>query len=285
MTKLAQGVCDDRFSSPLRPRHLHGSAYHLEVLYGNTLISAGPDGALIVDVVETPQAEPIEQAVDSLAPGSQRYLVNTHAHLDHTAGNSLLGRKMPIIAHAKARPRMQSEQHIVTGIQKSQPALPAHALPVITFERSLSFHLNGEEIRMLHFPHGHTDNDIVVWLPASKVIHLGDMFWPDQLPFVDVDNGGSVKGLIRNIEDILGMIPPDTAVIPGHGPLSPVEALRRYHIMMVETVAFIEGQMENGRSKAQITANFPERWASWQSDFIPAATWIEIVMVSLEKEK
>lgn len=246
---------------------------------GNVGVSAGPDGILIVDDQFAPLADKIRAALGEIAAGELAFVVNTHWHPDHTDGNRVFGAEAPIVAHQNVRQRLSTRQELFGQVH--EPA-PAEALPVITFGDSLSIHFNGEEIRAIHLPHGHTDGDIAVWFMGSNVIHMGDQFFNGMLPFIDLASGGDVEGYARNVAAVLERLPADTRVIPGHGPLGTVEDLRRSHTMLEETIAAVRDGIAAGRTLEEIqAAGLPEPWGDWAWPFITAETWIAVVHASL----
>lgn len=113
-------------------------------------------------------------------------------------------------------------------------------------------HLNGEDIRALHFPSGHTDGDSVIFFPKSNVVHMGDDFVTYGFPFVDLSGGGSVQGMIAALEDIMPKLPADVKVIPGHGPISSLEDVRRYVSMLKDTRGVVEAGIKQGKSLDQL---------------------------------
>jgi glyoxylase-like metal-dependent hydrolase (beta-lactamase superfamily II) len=154
----------------------------------------------------------------------------------------------------------------------------------VTYDTTVSLHFNGEEIRVVHFPAGHTDGDSVIFFTSSNVIHLGDDFFAARFPFVDLDNGGSVEGLTRNIAEIISKAPAGVKLIPGHGPLSTIEDLRAYHSMLVETTELVRTRLRAGRTLEQARAEgLPDRWKEWGSGFVNTQQWIETVYRSLQK--
>jgi cyclase len=164
------------------------------------------------------------------------------------------------------------------------PASPKEALPVITYAQSVSIHFNGEEIRVMHLPAGHTDGDSAVLFTASNVAHLGDHFFAGRFPFVDIDSGGSVQGLTRNIADLIARLPAGVKIIPGHGPLSTIDDLKTYHRMLTATTDHVRRQIDAGRSAEQIkAAGLPEEWKSWGTGFINQDRWIDTVHRSLTR--
>ena len=259
-----------------------GNIYMLEGSGGNIGVSAGNDGILIVDDQYAPLAEKIRAALKGINQGKLKFVLNTHWHGDHTGGNATFGPEAPIIAQENVRKRLMTAQHIRgNDIAPS----PAEALPVITFQDSVSVHFNGEEIRVIHYPHGHTDGDSVIFFTKSNVVHMGDDFFAGRFPFVDLESGGSVQGMTAGVEKVLAQIPADAKVIPGHGPLSDVNGLKAYHRMLVETAAVVQKQIKARKTLEQIQAQgLPAEWKEWGSGFIDTKTWIETLYNSLTQK-
>lgn len=262
-----------------------GNVYLLEGAGGNIGVSVGPDGILIVDDQFAPLADKIRASLKTLGQGKLRFILNTHWHGDHTGGNAAFGPEASIIAHDNVRKRLSTEQYSAFFKSKIPPS-PKEALPVITFDQSLSVHFNGEEIRVIHFPNGHTDGDSIVFFTSSKVVHLGDDFFSGSFPFVDVDSGGSVEGLAKNIGEVITKIPADAKLIPGHGPISSLDDLKAYHRMLVETTAIVRQKIEARKTLDQIKAEgLPAEWNSWGKGFIKTDQWLELVHRSLTAKK
>ena len=258
-----------------------GSVYMLEGAGGNIGVSVGADGILIVDDQFAPLADKIRAALKTLGEGKLKFVLNTHWHGDHTGGNAQFGPDASIIAHDNVRKRLATEQKI---FNEKVPASPKEALPVITFDNSLSVHFNNEEIRAIHFPHGHTDGDSVIFFTGSNVVHMGDDFFAARFPFVDLENGGNVVNLAKNVGEIIGRLPIGVKIIPGHGPLSTADDLKLYHRMLVETIDIVRKQAAAGKTLEQIkAAGLPETWKSWGTGFIKTDQWIELIYKSLNK--
>ena len=269
----------------MKATKVSGNVFMLEGVGGNIGVSVGPDGILIVDDQFAPLADKIRASLKELGQGKLRFILNTHWHGDHTGGNVAFGPEAPIIAHDNVRKRMATEQKS-EFFKSTTPASPKEALPVITFNQTLTVHFNGEEIRAIHFPHGHTDGDSVVFFTTSNVVHLGDNFFAGRFPFVDLESGGSVEGLAKNIGEIIVKIPEGAKLIPGHGPLSTVEDLKIYHRMLLETTGIVRGKIADGTTLAQIKSEgLPEEWKTWGTGFIKTEMWLELIYLSLTARK
>lgn len=266
---------DDYANVKIKATQVAAGVYMLEGRGGNIGVSAGPDGILIIDDQYAPLADKIKAALKELNSGELKFVLNTHWHGDHTGGNAIFGKEATIVAHRNVRQRLMTEQR--RGERITPPA-PKEAWPVITVDSSLSIYFNNEEIRVRHFPQGHTDGDCVVLFVNSNVVHMGDAFFVARFPFVDHVSGGSVAGLIKNIEKVIGMLPPDVKIIPGHGPLSTLDDLKSYHQMLTETTAIVRQNMTGGRSLEEVKAQgLPEKWKDWGVGFISTESWIETI--------
>ncbi|MDX1624114.1 MAG: MBL fold metallo-hydrolase [Gemmatimonadota bacterium] len=250
---------------------------------GNVGVSSGTDGVLMVDDKIAPLAEELQAALAGVSEQLLVFLLNTHWHHDHTGTNPAFGPEALIVAHDNVRKRLSTDQRLG---ERTFEAMPPEGLPVLTFDRSLSIHFNGEEIRAIHLPRGHTDGDVAVWFTESNVIHMGDQFFNGIFPFVDLATGGDVEGFTANVAKVLEKIPADAAVIPGHGPLGTVEDLREFHRMLVETTGFVRDAIAAGSSLEEIRAEgLPAEWEGWAWEFISEETWIGIVHASLTRSE
>jgi glyoxylase-like metal-dependent hydrolase (beta-lactamase superfamily II) len=258
-----------------------GNVYMLEGAGGNIGVSVGPDGILIVDDQFAPLADKIKTALKTLGEGKLKFVLNTHYHGDHTGGNVVFGPDAPIIAQTNVRKRLSEEQKS-KFFNRTTPPSPKEALPVITFDQSVSVFFNGEEIKVIHFPHGHTDGDSVIFFTGSNVVHMGDDFFNGRFPVVDLEAGGDVEGMTKNVGDILSKLPAGVKIIPGHGPLSDVAGLKAFHRMLVETTDMVRKRMAAGKTLDQIKAEgLPEEWKAWGRGFIKTEVWLTLVYNSL----
>ena len=270
----------------MKATKVSGNVYMLEGAGGNIGVSVGDDGILIVDDQYAPIADKIKASLKEIGADKKlRFILNTHWHGDHTGGNVVFGPEAPIIAHDNVRKRMATEQKS-EFFKRTTPAAPKEALPVVTFNQNLTVHFNGEEIRAIHYPHGHTDGDSVIFFTTSNVVHLGDNFFAGRFPFVDLDSGGNVEGLTKNIAEIIEKIPAAAKLIPGHGPLSTIDDLKTYHSMLIKTTDIVRQKIAAGKTLEQIkTESLPDEWKSWGTGFIKTDMWLELVYRSLTAKK
>jgi glyoxylase-like metal-dependent hydrolase (beta-lactamase superfamily II) len=243
---------------------------------GNIGVSVGADGVLLVDDQFEPLVPKIEAALKGVSDKPVRFVLNTHYHGDHTHGNKVFGLRATLIAHDNVRKRMAATDDF-DG--KPGTKAPKHALPIVTFDKEVSVHLNGEEIRGIHFPSGHTDTDTIVHFKGSNVVHMGDDYFNGAFPYVDLEGGGSVKGYLRAIEGVLAQVPDDVKIIPGHGPLATKVDLRGYLAMLKETTAIVEKGLQQGQTAEQLKAAkvLAAFDAKWGGGFIKTNDWIDTI--------
>ena len=246
---------------------------------GNLAVYAGSDGIFLVDDQFAPLTDKIRAAIAQLGDAPIRFVFNTHWHGDHTGGNENLGRAGAlIVAHDNVRVRMATEQ-ISEIWNRTTPPSPAVALPVVTFEGEVSFHLAGEEIRAFHVPPAHTDGDAVVHFRRSNVIHTGDIFFNGLYPFVDTDSGGHIDGVIAACEEILELCDANTRIIPGHGPLASRDDLVTYHDLLRTIRDRIADRIARGETLEQVQAAHPTaEWdGSWGQAWLTGEKFTEIL--------
>jgi glyoxylase-like metal-dependent hydrolase (beta-lactamase superfamily II) len=255
-----------------------GNVYMLEGAGGNIGVSAGPDGILIVDDQFAPLADKIREALKGIGNHKLRFILNTHWHGDHTGSNAVFGPEATIIAQTNVRRRLEGGGVVVGN--KVDP-VTKEALPVITFDESLSIYLNGEEIKAMHVPSGHTDGDSVIYFTGSNVVHMGDQFFNGMFPFIDLDSGGSVDGYVKNVATVIEKLPAGAKIIPGHGPLATIDDLKMFHRMLVETIGFVQKRMHDGKTPEQIKAEgLPAEWKPYGNGFINEGDWIDFIVKS-----
>jgi glyoxylase-like metal-dependent hydrolase (beta-lactamase superfamily II) len=254
---------------------------------GNIGVWHGADGIVVVDDSLAPLAPRVLEEIRRIAEGPIRFVINTHWHPDHTGGNELLGRSGGIIfAHDNVRTRMSEEQFIGLVDMRIPPS-PAASLPAVTFDESLSLHLNGDRLDVVHVNDAHTDGDAVLWWRAANVVHTGDVYVSGSFPFVDLDSGGTLAGLVAAVETILARVDDATIVIPGHGPVSNRRELTEYRDMIVTIGRRIREGVEHGRNLDEVLASRPtaEYDARYGQGFITPTRLVGILYRDLTRPK
>lgn len=258
----------DRFANvEIQTLKVTDNIYMLIGAGGNIGVSNGDDGMLMIDDQFEPLADKIKASLAAINPEAPTFLLNTHYHGDHTGGNVAFGEDSIIMAHKNVRVRL------ING--DTQGNFPESALPVITYTDAASIHFNGEEIALIHTGASHTDGDTMVHFTESNVLHMGDNFFRDRFPYVDLGAGGSVKGLIKTINLVLEMVDEDTKIIPGHGDLATKADLARKLEMLESTSATVKTGIAAGKSEEEIVAmGVDEKYKGWAWAFINEQRWL-----------
>lgn len=242
--------------------------YMLEGAGGNIGLSVGEDGAFVIDDQFAPLSGKIMAAIKKASPSPIRFVLNTHWHGDHTGGNEAFQQVGAIIvAHDNVRKRLK--EGLKREASKTPPARPA-ALPIITFNDEVSFFWNGQDIRVRHPAPAHTDGDLVVYFESANVVHTGDVFFNGGYPFIDIESGGSLNGVIAAQENILARINDETKIIPGHGKLASKIDLAEYLAMLKDVKSRIAALIDRGLNEEAVLKADPlkDLNAKWGSGFI-----------------
>ena len=289
---LAAGIAaaqDQDFSKvEMKVSKVAGTVYMLEGAGGNIGASVGDDGIVIVDDQYAPLAEKIQAALKGITDKPVRFIINTHYHRDHTGGNAYFQKQAPIIAHDNVRKRLETGGSAGNGssFHMENKPQPKEALPIITFDHDVTVHLNGEDIRTLYFPAGHTDGDSIIFFPKSNVVHMGDDFVTYGFPFIDVEAGGSINGMIDGVEKVIAQVPPDVKVIPGHGPVSNLDDVRAYLKMLKETRDVTDKALKGGKTLDQMKqAKLLDPWKKYSGSFVNEDVYLDTLYNSLTGQK
>jgi cyclase len=275
----------------IKATKVSGNIYMLEGQGGNIAASVGEDGIVIVDDQFAPLAEKIQAALKELKITDKpvRFVINTHYHGDHTGGNVPFNNAgSTLIAQDNVRKRLETGGTAGNGgsVKMEMKPSPKAGLPIITFEHDVTVHLNGEDIRALHFPSGHTDGDSIIFFPKNNVVHMGDDFVRYGFPFIDVASGGSVQGMIDAMEKATAQLPADVKVIPGHGAISNLDDVRAFTKMLKETSAVVQEALNEHKTLERMKQEkILAPWEKFSGTFISTDAFIETLYNSLTGHK
>lgn len=248
---------------------------------GNLGLSIGEDATFLIDDQFAPLTPAIQKAIRELGGGDVDFLLNTHFHGDHTGGNENFGKAGALIfAHDNVRERLSVER-IVSG--ERTPPMAEAGLPVVTFNDAIDFHINGETIHAFHVDNAHTDGDTIIHFREANVFHMGDVLSSGMYPFIDVDNGGSIDGMIAALEKAVAHSGPGTRFIPGHGPLCDRKDVEK-HLEMLRTVRDRVAKLKaEGLKLEEVLAAAPtaDLDETWGDGSINGTDWVTFVYDSL----
>ena len=285
---IAVAQDEDLSKVQIKVTKVSGSVYMLQGAGGNIGASVGEDGIVVVDDQYAPLAEKIQAALKGVTDKPVRFIINTHYHGDHTGGNAFFQKQAPVIAQDNVRKRLEAGGPAgnLGSISMDHKPAPKEALPILTFDHDVTVHLNGEDIRALHFPSGHTDGDSIIFFPKSNVVHMGDDFVRYGFPFIDLAAGGSVEGMIAAMEEVVPKLPADVKVIPGHGDIADLDDVRTYTKMLIDTRAVVERGIQQKKTLDQLKQEkVLEPWKKYSGDFVSSDAFIETLYNDLTGKK
>jgi glyoxylase-like metal-dependent hydrolase (beta-lactamase superfamily II) len=259
-----------------RLQPLGGSVYALYGRGGNVAFFVGPDAVLVVDSQFKELAPGIVDQIRKVTDKPIKFLLNTHHHGDHVGGNEVFRQFAMILAHDNVRKHMLASP---AEIQKQYPArleaarkagneemakyfadqiawaksvkVEEIAAPMLTFDSEFRIYMGGETIQVWHTPPAHTDGDSVVYFETANVLHMGDDFFNRVIPFIDIEGGGSVTGYLKALDRVLAHVPADVKVIPGHGEVADLAALKRFRQYIADLLDSARKARAAGKSREQ----------------------------------
>ena len=243
------------------------SVYMLTGAGGNIGLSVGADGVIVIDDQFGPLSDKILAAIRAITDQPARFIINTHFHQDHIDGNELLSAATGgvVVAHENVRKRLSTPQ-FVEFFNNRMPAYPPEALPIVTFDSSIRFHMNGDVIDVFHpEDNAHTDSDSVIYFRNSNVLHGGDLVFFGSYPFIDLSSGGSVTGFTAATEALIAQLNDDTQIIPGHGSVGDLDQLRAVRDMLATLIDRVRKLVDQGKTRdeviaAKLSAEFDDRY-------------------------
>ena len=263
----------------INPTQITKQIYMLAGEGGNIGLFIGEDGTFLIDDQFAPLTEKILAAIKSVGGDTPKFLINTHYHGDHTGSNEKLGKSGTLIfSHHNVRERL-STGSFIEAFNKKRAAVSKEGLPVVTFSEDISFHLNGDNVQAIHVPHAHTDGDSFISFTKANVIHAGDILFNGFYPFIDVNHGGSLKGMIKAVDQILSLADDNTKIIAGHGPMATKAQLAEYRQMLETAYERLRALKAAGKTAQEAAATNPlaDLEEIWGDGLFTGDRWIEII--------
>jgi len=268
----------------IRPVKVTDQIYMLKGSGGNIGVLIGKEGTLMIDDQFAPLSNKINGAIKTLDPGEIRFLINTHIHGDHSGGNENFKRMgVTVVAHDMARDRMSKEK-VNPTTKEVTPPRDKDALPVITFADRISFHLNDEDIELIHFDPAHTDGDVAIHFKNANVYHMGDMFVTYGYPYIDYSSGGSINGFISTMDKLLSMMDDKTRIIPGHGELCTKADMKKFRDRLADIRDQVAAALKKGKKVEEITGlGITDKYeAEWGKGFIKGKDFVLTIAENLK---
>ena len=222
---------------------------------GNVAVLVTNEGVLLVDDKFQQDHDQIIEKVKSITSQPIRYVVNTHYHEDHSGGNGrmLMVPGVEIISTANSRKNI---------IEHKQSSASPNVVPAkITFTQETSIFLGGKEVRARYFGRGHTNGDAVIYFPADRTIHTGDLM-AGTSPLIDYNGGGSLIEWTKTLDAAMAQLDFDT-VIPGHGNVTNKAGLKTYRDNVEKLRNRVTGLIREGKKQDDI-AKVMQAEYNWQ---------------------
>ncbi|MBU1054334.1 MAG: MBL fold metallo-hydrolase [Proteobacteria bacterium] len=253
---------------------------------GNSTVLAGNDGVLMIDTKVADSVDKLLSKIAELSSKPVRFAIITHWHYDHVGGNQKVAETgATILAHENVRKQMGIE-HEMKIFNKKVPPASQIALPLLTYEKEITFHMDSEVVKVFHLEAGHTDGDSVIYFKNANVLCTGDLYFEGIYPYIGIYSGGTINGMIKVINQILPMIDENTKVVPGHGPLSNKAKLEQYVSMLTTIRDNVSKLMQEGKTTEEVVAAKPTQAydEKWGKGFLPPDKFAGLVYMDLSPE-
>src|SRR3989442_5506234 len=235
----------------IKTTKLANNFYTLEGQGGTIGILTGPDGIFMVDTQFAPLSEKIAAAVKKVSNAPVKFIVNTHVHGDHTGGNENFAKMGAVLF---SRDQLRARLARPAG---NAAAAPAAALPTVTYDGPVTFHMNGEDVQLIPIRAAHTDGDTLVRFPGLDILMTGDYYRSLGYPNIDRANGGSLNGMLEGLGTTIGRAGPNTKIIPGHGPMVDRSAVIEHRDMILAIRDRVRDMVRAGKTAKEIIAAKP----------------------------
>lgn len=248
---------------------------------GNIGVLIGENGTFVIDDKFERNGPEIISSLEALSDGPIKFVVNTHYHGDHSGSNAVMKTTgAMVVAHENVRARMgKSFENKIFG--RTVNAVDASLWPDMTFKSQADFYMNGQSIHLIHTPSGHTDGDTIVYFKEGNIVHMGDNYFNGLFPYVDIDSGGTLQGMIAAQTRAIELSNATTQIIPGHGAMATKADLTKSRDMLVDIQSRVKTRMVAGASlndmvEAKILADYSD-----YASFINEENMIRIAYYSL----
>ena len=223
---------------------------------GTISVLTGPDGVLLVDSSFAPLTDRLVAAIGKISDKPIRFLINTHFHPDHTGGNENFA-KLGVLIFSRDQLRERLEHPAARPDGSPGKPTPEGAWPVVTYDGPVTLHVNGENVQLIPIRSAHTDGDTLISFPGHDILAVGDYFRSSGYPYVDLNNGGSLKGLLAGLDETIARAGPKTRIIPGHGVIVGREALIAQRDMVIAVRDRVAALVAQGKSLEEVVAAKP----------------------------
>lgn len=242
---------------------------------GNLGLLTGDDGVVLIDNGVPNISATTVAAIEKLTGAPVSFVINTHAHGDHTGANvTLAGKGATVVAHDNLRRALVNDGFDAAG------------LPQLTFDNTVTIHLNGHTAEIEHIASAHTDGDAFIYFPEANVLHTGDAMFNYLFPFIDLDGGGSVDGFIAAQQRMLAVANDTTRIIPGHGPLASKADLQVALNMLIDAKNRVQVLVDQGMSQDEVLADNPlaDYGETWSWGFISTEVMTQTLYRALSSQ-
>jgi len=227
----------------IKVEQLSPSIYMLEGRGGNIGLFESSDYLVMIDSQFANISEAIKAKIKTISDKPIAFLINTHMHGDHTGGNAnFKNQGAQIIAHENVYLKLKEQQKI-------------EALPKIGYSEQMNLYELDETLLILHVDNAHTDGDSVIYFVNQDILHMGDTYFANRYPYIDIANGGSIDGYLQAHQDVLALITDETKIIPGHGQISYKKELEAYTAILVEIKNRIQAELDKGKSEDEVASD------------------------------
>ncbi len=250
----------------------------------NSLVFTGEDGLLLVDTHSSQDTEAFKDFVGGLGLGPPKYIINTHRHVEHIAGNALFGPDPIIVAHRLFPGKLRSGTFLFSEY-------PPEAFPDITFADSLEISFNGEIVRLVNIGGSHDDNEIMVHFTRHGIAHISSVV--NGFNFPSVDSDGDVLGFEPQVRRIMTLLPRDIRLISGHNGrasgfdfVGKWDQLPAYADMMKSTIAIVRKGLSQGKTMEDMqAAGVLDDYQQYAGSYVGTDEWIKYVVKALTRSQ